>query len=112
MCAGMRARIEGGGENGTAGSENGRKFCKFREERASDAEGQQRLAQGRTKSAGGAGSADIGMDLHARNIMHILGAWEEGRDAETAGAEARKAVAIILAMYQSARAGGAAVAVG
>jgi predicted dehydrogenase len=111
MFPGMPARIEVGGENGTAVSENGLKFFKFREERPTDVELQTRLAQGRTKSAGGAGSADIGLDLHARNIMHILGAWEEGRDAETAGAEARKAVAIILAMYQSARAGGAAVAV-
>jgi UDP-N-acetyl-2-amino-2-deoxyglucuronate dehydrogenase len=111
MFPGMPARIEVGGENGTAVSENGLKFFKFREERPTDVELQQRLAQGRTKSAGGAGSADIGMDLHARNIMHILGAWEEGRDAETAGAEARKAVAIILAMYESARKGGTAVAV-
>ena len=43
--------------------------------------------------------------------MHILGAWEEGRDAETNATEARKAVAIILALYESARNGGAAVAV-
>jgi predicted dehydrogenase len=111
MFPGMPARIEVGGENGTAVSENGLKVFKFREERPSDAEIQQRLAQGRTKAAGGAGSADIGLDLHARNIMHILGAWEEGRDAETCAEEARKAVAIILALYESARNGGTAVAV-
>jgi len=107
MFPGMPARIEVGGENGTAVSENGLKFFKFREERATDAELQQRLAQGRTKAAGGAGSADIGLDLHARNIMHILGAWEEGRDAETNATEARKAVAIIAALYESARRNGA-----
>ena len=38
-------------------------------------------------------------------------AWEEGRDAETSGPEARKAVAIVLAMYESARNGGKAVEV-
>jgi predicted dehydrogenase len=111
MFPGMPARIEVGGEDGTAVSENGLKFFKFRDERATDAQLLEKLGQGRTKSAGGAGSADIGLDLHARNIMHILRAWEEGRDAETAGAEARKAVAIVLAMYESARQGGASVKV-
>jgi len=111
MFPGMPARIEVGGENGTAVSENGLKFYKFRDERPTDAETQTRLAQGRTKSAGGAGSADIGLDLHARNILHILDAWENDRDAETNATEARKAVAIILAMYESARQGGAAIPV-
>jgi len=111
MFPGMPARIEVGGENGTAVSENGLKFYKFRDERPTDAETQTRLAQGRTKSAGGAGSADIGLDLHARNILHILDAWENERDAETNATEARKAVAIILAMYESARQGGAAIPV-
>jgi UDP-N-acetyl-2-amino-2-deoxyglucuronate dehydrogenase len=108
MFPGMPARIEVGGENGTAVSENGLKVFKFRDERPDDTELQQKLAQGRTKNPGGAASADIGLDLHARNIMHILDAWEHDRDAETCGAEARKAVAIINALYESARNNGAA----
>ena len=55
--------------------------------------------------------ASISADLHGRNISSILSAWSEGRDAETAGPEARKAVAIVLAMYESARDGGNAVRV-
>jgi UDP-N-acetyl-2-amino-2-deoxyglucuronate dehydrogenase len=112
MFPGLPARIEIGGENGTAVSENGLKFFQFREERPSDAEALAKFAVTvRNKSGGGASNTDIGLDLHARNIMHILQCWEEGRDAETAGAEARKAVAIVLAMYESARQGGAAVRV-
>ena len=111
MFPGMPARLEVGGENGTAVSENGLKFFKFREERPSDAETLEKFGQAQTKNAGGAGSAKIGLDLHARNILHIVQAWEEGRDADTACAEARKAVAIVLALYESARKGGAAVAV-
>jgi predicted dehydrogenase len=113
MFPGLPARIEIGGENGTAVSENGLKVFKFRDERPTDAEALEKYAvQVRNKSGGGASNTDIGLDLHARNIMHILQSWEEGRDAETAGAEARKAVAIVLAMYESARLGGAAVRVG
>ena len=50
--------------------------------------------------------------LRAALVLAILSAWAEGREAETAGPEARKAVAIVLAMYESARKGGAAVKVG
>ena len=51
-------------------------------------------------------AADIGMDLHARNISAILAAWDEGRDAETSGEEGRKSVSIINALYESARSDG------
>ena len=39
----------------------------------------------------------------------ILDAWEENRDAETHGLEARKSLAIVLALYESARRDGAPV---
>jgi predicted dehydrogenase len=112
MFPGMPPRIEIGGENGTAVSEQGLKMFKFRDERPGDAELLERLAVTKSRStSGGSSNTDIGLDLHARNILHILQSWDEGRDAETSGAEARKAVAIILAMYESARKGGAAVQV-
>jgi predicted dehydrogenase len=38
-------------------------------------------------------------------MQHIFQAWDNNQDAETHGGEARKAVAIILAMYESARTG-------
>ena len=113
MFPGMPPRIEVGGENGTAVSEQGLKMFKFREERPGDAELLERLAKTQTRStAGGSSNTDVGLDLHGRNITHILQSWDEGRDAETSGPEARKAVAIILALYESARRGGVPVAVG
>jgi len=60
-------------------------------------------------TGGGASNTDVGLDLHSKNILAILAAWDEGKDAETCGQEARKAVAIVLAMYESARRGGAPV---
>lgn len=110
MFPGLPPRLEIGGENGLAISENGLKMFKFREERAADVELVARLAAMKPKgTAGGASNTDIGLDLHARNIMHILQAWDEGRDAETNGSEARKAVAIVVATYESARKGGVPV---
>jgi predicted dehydrogenase len=102
LFPGQPARVEIGGENGTAISENGLKVFKFRDERPGDAE---LLAKFAPKSTGTAAAnpADIGANLHVRNIEAILGAWSEGRDAETSGPEARKAVAIVQAMYESAR---------
>jgi hypothetical protein len=47
--------------------------------------------------------------LHYRNITAIYDAWERGEEADTNGSEARKAVAIILAMYESAKKGGVPV---
>ena len=67
-------------------------------------------ASGRSRgTAGGAANTDVALDLHARNITHILKCWDEGRDAETSAPDARKAVAIILALYESARQGGAPI---
>jgi predicted dehydrogenase len=102
LFPGQPARVEIGGANGTAISENGLKVFKFRDERPSDTEFLSRLAPRSTGTAA-ANPADIGASLHQRNIEAILGAWAEGRDAETSGPEARKAVAIVEAMYESAR---------
>jgi predicted dehydrogenase len=110
MFPGSPVRIEIGGENGTAVSESGLKTFKFRDERPEDKELQDRVngvAAGQTRGAGAA--ADIGLELHTRNIADIFQAWDEGREAETNGVEARKAVAIITALYESARQDGMAV---
>ena len=104
MFPGMPTRIEIGGENGTAVSENGLKMFKFREERESDQELLARLAPSAVaKPAPQSNNVAISADLHARNISAILSAWAEGREAETNGPESRKAVAIVVAMYESAR---------
>ena len=58
---------------------------------------------------GAATAADIGLDLHSRNIASILASWEAGEEAETSGAEGRKSVSIINALYESARNDGAPI---
>ena len=60
-------------------------------------------------SATSASATDVPLDLHGLNMTSILDAWEAGKEAETNGAEARKAVSIILAMYESAKKNGAPV---
>src|SRR3954469_9341034 len=73
MFPGLPARIEVGGENGTGVSENGLKFFRFRDGRPTDAELLERLAVTKAKgTAGGASNTDVAVDLHARNILHIL----------------------------------------
>ena len=112
LFPGMPARLEIGGENGTAVQENGLKMFKFREERPSDKELAERLAP---KATGGAGvasnAAAMGNDLHSRNIQAIFSAWDEGRDAETNARESRKAVAIVRAVYESVIRGGDSVTI-
>lgn len=113
MFPGMPARLELGGEYGTAIQENGLKVFKFRDERPGDQELLERLAPLSKPAAGAAGvasnAAAMGNDLHARNLQAIFSAWDEGRDAETNGPESRKAIAIVLAIYESVRLGGAPV---
>jgi predicted dehydrogenase len=101
MFPGQPARIEIGGENGTAISENGLKVFQFRDAPADD---QQVLEQLRPNS-----NALSGYDLHRRNIEAILDDWSRGIDAETHGPESRKSLAIVVAMYESARNEGAPV---
>jgi predicted dehydrogenase len=108
MYPGTAVRVEIGGENGMAISEDGLKVYKFRDAKPEDDALRAELAPG-AKPVGGAGSADLGLDMHFQNITAILESWERGEEAPTSGPEARKAVAIILAMYESARKGGVPV---
>jgi predicted dehydrogenase len=109
MFPGRPVRLEIGGSDGTAVSEAGLQVFKFRAERPEDNLLLDPKARG--EAGGGASATDVKLDLHKENLTAILSAWASGKDAETAPAEARKAVAIILAMYESVRSGGAPVAV-
>lgn len=112
MYPGGPVRIEVGGENGMACTEWSLKTWKFRDEREEDKTIFERVNNSDSNTTGGGASAsDVPADLHAQNVHHILSCWEQGKDADTCGPEARKAVAIILAMYESARKGGAAISV-
>jgi len=109
MYPGRPVRLEIGGSDGTAVSEAGLKVFRFRHERPEDKLLLDPSASGGT--AGGASATDVKLDLHALNLKAILSAWASGNEAETAAPEARKAVAIILAMYESVRGGGTSVKV-
>jgi predicted dehydrogenase len=111
MYPGSAARLEIGGEKGTAVLEGYLKTFSFQDARAEDAALLASVKPKIESSAGGANPADVRLELHAANFTSIFNAWEAGRDAETNGTEARKAVAIVLAMYDSARNGGAPVSV-
>jgi predicted dehydrogenase len=50
-------------------------------------------------------------DPLAANLAAILAAWRAGKEAETSGDECRRAIAIVLAMYESAARAGAPVEV-
>ncbi len=102
-------RIEIGAEHGTAVLENGLRKFVFRQPRAEDEAVTRASESG--YSGGGTKPADIDEILHARSFQGILAAWDKGVEPEVNGLEARKAVAIVQAMYQSVRRGGAPVAV-
>ena len=95
MFPGRPARVEVGGNGGTAVIEGALKEFKFREPRPGDEDALKPPAEQ--------------PDLLALNIRDVLDAWAAGKDAETSGPESRKAVAIVLAMYESAANGGKAV---
>jgi predicted dehydrogenase len=110
MWPGGPTRLEVGGEFGTAISENGLKRFEFKDARPSDKELIAQLDPNKAKDSGGGKAAtDISQKLHYMNVQHIYDSWNKGEDAETNGIEARKAVAIIHAMYESARNKGAPV---
>lgn len=116
MWPGTHVRVEVGGAKGTAVSEGGLKMFNFdadADQKAKDAAYANAINAGQpTNTGGGSSATDVSQDLHQLNIEHILERWEAGQDADTNGVEARKAVAIILALYESAKKGGAVVEVG
>ena len=66
-----------------------------------------------TTEGGGAGANDpkaIGHAWHRANLEEAIASIRAGRKPAVDGAEGRKAVELILALYQSAQAGGAPVA--
>jgi len=96
MFPGKPARIEVGGYNGTAVIEGPLKEFKFREVQAGDEEAIKPPAEN--------------ADFMLGNLQAIFDAWSAARDPETNGPECRKAVEIVLAMYESAANGGKSVA--
>ncbi|MBN2376986.1 MAG: Gfo/Idh/MocA family oxidoreductase [Sedimentisphaerales bacterium] len=100
---GQYKRFELTGTKGTAVVvEEGFAMWQFAQERAEDEQIRKRFGQ----VGGGGGVADpaaISYVNHTRNFQAFLAALEEGREFELNGAEARKAVELILAIYEAAR---------
>lgn len=102
---GSLRRLQVAGRDGTAEAlEDALIAFRFRDERPSDDEARKRFVG--TQHGGGA-SDPMAIDYHhhARNIADFLDAIEHSRIPSIDGVEARKAVAIVEACYQSARDG-------
>ncbi len=100
---GQFRRFELTGTRGTVVQvENSFTVWQFAEERAEDAEIRGKYGQ----IEGGGGVADpaaITHENHTRNFKAFLDALESGEDFWISGAEARKAVEVILGVYKSAK---------
>ncbi len=76
----------------------------FREERPGDAEMLSRYGlAAQTRGAGAADPSAIDFSWHQRNFEEAVASLREGRDSIVGGAEGRKAVELIGAIYASAQ---------
>jgi len=101
------------GTDGTAVlADNNLLFWRFRDERPGDADVRERH---RAIPGAGVGASDpaagVTAEGHRAVFADFIAALDENRRPAIDGEEARKAVAIILAIYESARSGGAPVEV-
>ena len=78
----------------------------FAEAKEEDATIRETLMQGAAKGLGANDPAAINYEGHRRNFQEVVEAIREGRKCAVDASEARKAVAVINAVYQSAREGG------
>lgn len=99
------ARVELRGDRGTIVLEEGRIIVWKLADATPDEEQMMLTLEGQ---GGGSGAADpmaIGSERHRRQIVDFIGAIREGRPPRIEGAEARKSVEIIRAIYRSAMEG-------
>lgn len=83
----------------------------FRDELAVDTEIRATLMQSGGSGLGATNPAAISFQQHQRNFEDVVSAIETGQEPATSARETRKAVALIQAIYDSARNGGRRVAV-
>jgi UDP-N-acetyl-2-amino-2-deoxyglucuronate dehydrogenase len=98
------ARVELRGDKGTIVLEEGRIVTW----KLADATPEEEAAMLNLEAGGGSGAGDpmaIGSERHRRQIADFIEAVREGRPPRVDGAEARKSVEIIRAIYQSAHEG-------
>ena len=78
----------------------------FREEKPEDAEIKKTLMKGQEAGLGANDPSAINFYQHQRNFEEVVNAINEGREPTTSSSEARKPVALIQAIYESAKNGG------
>lgn len=78
----------------------------FKNQQAADAEIRASLMTNAAPGLGANDPASISFQQHQRNFEEIVTAIHEGREPATSATEARKAVAVIEAIYRSAHEGG------
>lgn len=78
----------------------------FKHEQPGDSEIRARLMKNASPGLGANDPASISFQQHQRNFEEIVTAIHAGREPATSAREARKAVALIQAIYHSARNGG------
>lgn len=102
---GSLRRLEIAGRNGTAEiHEDELVTWQFREERPDNEAIREEFAA-ETESSGASDPMAIDYEGHRRNVEAFLDAIDSGREYELDGVQARKAVAIIEAIYNSAKRG-------
>ena len=103
---GFLKRIEICGSEGSAIiEEESLKFWQFKDERPEDAMIREKYSDFTSTGGGAADPKAIGAHGHARVFADVMDALDTGREPEITGAEARKAVELIEAVYRSSREG-------
>jgi UDP-N-acetyl-2-amino-2-deoxyglucuronate dehydrogenase len=99
---GERARLELHGERGTIVLEEGR-ITVWKLQDAPPGEEERMLNLEQTLGSGSSDPTAIGYELHRRQLADLVEAIQQNRPPIIEGAEARKAVELILAIYRSAQ---------
>jgi UDP-N-acetyl-2-amino-2-deoxyglucuronate dehydrogenase len=103
---GWTKRIELSGDKGSVILEDDTiKFWQFAEEDPGDEAIRHGSAGGANIGGGAANPMAISTEGHRRQIEDLCGAIHEGRQPAIAGSDARRAVSLITAIYESARTG-------
>lgn len=116
MWPGRWRRVEVSGTDGSVGLvDDDLSTWNFREETDEDASIRKQYLKAPDPNAGAAGAANPSAGFtagpHRENIADFLAAIDQGLPPVIDGREARRAVQVVLALYESARRGGAGVRV-
>lgn len=106
LFPGSLKRFMIGGRDGTAEilEDELTKFA-FRDEKPEDQQAIDRFGKATAHGGGAADPMSIDYGLHTANIGDFVKALDEGSDPPISGREARKSIAIIQAVYESAKSG-------